>query len=167
MKCVILHGSKLLPSGSLSSEMQNRIEVLLDLLNSRKYDLLVITGGISGKVQKCESEVIFSQVKDLINIPVRLESDSKTTVQNILKTSKLLEADNIEHLSVITGKTSLRRVKRLYKLYMPQYVNRIEFFGASASRPFKSFVWEAILYVVYLLDPKEYWMRPFINYFRS
>jgi len=167
MKYIILHGSKLLPTGNLSPDMQNRIGILKDVLKREKHDLLIISGGISSKVQIPESQVILDNIKDFIDIPVKLESTSKTTVQNILNSLKHIESSDIDQITVITSKGSFRRVKRLYKLYVSQYFNRIEFVVAENTASFKTFVWEALIYVVYLIDPKEFWMRPFINHFRS
>lgn len=167
MKCIILHGAKLHSSGELHSDLVNRIHLLLDIISKDKYDLLVITGGISGKAPKSEAEAILDYLQPGLTLPVKLETISKTTVQNIKYTFRLLEKENIESLTVITSKCSLSRFKRLYKYYVPHYLDKVTFMGADNTHPLAVFVREAVLGALYLINPREYFINPFLKVFRS
>lgn len=167
MKGIILHGRKLLPQGHLSPDMRKRIASMVSLLNNDYYDVLVITGGVTNKLNKSEAEVIFNDIKHLVNIQVLLEDRSKTTLENIKNTRELIESSNCDHFSVITSKCSVRRFKRLYKLYMPEHFHKLSFEGAENTSTFVSFLMEAVLYAISIIDPKERLMRPFIKLFRS
>jgi len=167
MKCIILHGTKLHPSGVLPQDLLKRIEVLHNLLRNDPHDLLVISGGISGKAPKPEAVAISEYLGNTIDIPLKLETNSKTTVQNIKNTFRLIEGEKINKLTVITSKSSLQRFKHLYKYYFPAYYENITFVAAENTRPLITFIYEAFLSALYLINPREYFISPFLKIFRS
>ena len=167
MKGIILHGNKLLPDGSLSLDMKNRIAAMLNLINNDSFDLVIVTGGKTRKGFVSEAEAILDDIQNIISTQILLEDKSRTTYENIKYLKDYLDTNICDEYIVITSKNSLRRFKYLYKKHLPEYFGKIRFVTANNENNLKTFIYECLLYVWQLFDPNEKLARPFVRFFRS
>ncbi len=128
-RLIILHGKKLNSNGALSTIMNERIEILKTLLDSRGTITLIICGGKTRKNLESEARVVYETLKrDRIfsyNLKIMLEENSKTTAENIKNVKRMVGNNTPGKIEAITTTESVRKLKFLYEKLWPENSNRI------------------------------------------
>ena len=116
--------------------LKKRIDVFLK--KCKKGDKVILSGGKSNSSQKHTQAFIMKKYiknhTDIEDKNILLENKSKTTVDNIFFTFKLLEKHNISNVSIITSTWHLKRVKMIVK-YFSERKMKITYLGARKLRP--------------------------------
>jgi uncharacterized SAM-binding protein YcdF (DUF218 family) len=130
---LLIHGEKSSRSKALHPAFEERLKLALKLTQRNKYDLILISGGRTRKQFPPESQIGYKYLTDKVRVPLIQEDQSRTTVENILFSQKMLSHYRISNIDVITSKTRLCRFRYLYEKLWPQLQGRHTIFGAKDS----------------------------------
>jgi len=152
---IIVHGQKPPRSGEMSPAFQKRLEKALNLLYVEKISFLVITGGQTKKNTLSEAEQGFHYINKRLAFPTILESESKTTYENVINTKKILKNISFDNLIIITSAERLKRIRYLYKKNWPEVYSKATFLGAGNTRLPMIMLLENLYLIIARLDPQE------------
>ena len=158
MNILLIHGEKPLKNKALHPAFEERLKLALKLSNNNDYDLILISGGQTRSNQPSEASSGYAYLRNKTTVPIILEENSKTTIENILFSRNVLQNYNITGIDIITGKRWSRRGKYLYKKLWPEIYNKARFFAARDFYPFLYYLAEVAYYLYALVDIEERWL---------
>ena len=149
------------------SELKDRIKKAVDMFNKEgRWNLIIISGGQTRAGLPAEAVLGETYLKDHLKsaAPLLLEEQSRTTVENIEFTKKLVTLSPVDFvplqaMAVITGPYHIRRTRFLFEKLWPEMAPRCTFVGVGKSSIGEN-VKELILLVIAWLDPHEKFILP-------
>ncbi len=162
-RIIIVHGEKSKPSGEIHPAFIERLDKAIEISKQVSPDFIVITGGQTRKISPSEAQTGYDYLKDKIKIPILIEKESRTTIENIKFTKKLLADSRFEinKLYVITSQKRIFRIKFLYRRLWPEIYEEIKFIPAKDFYPILFYPYEALCLLLNLLDLNERFLLPF------
>ena len=167
IKIIIVHGEKTHRTGKIHEAYIERLNKALGLTQKIKPDLIVLTGGRTREIAKSEAELgkeyLEGKGKGKIKTPLLLESRSRTTIENIRFTKKILEKNKIKagEFFIITSQKRISRIKYLYKKIWPDIYKNSKFIGARDFYPFWFSTYEWLSLLLDTFDIKERFLLAF------
>ena len=154
---IIVHGEKSLRNGDMHPAYKSRLNAVLNLIKYHTYDEILITGGYTRDGQVSEAEIGYKYLKPKTNLPIHLEKQAHTTIENVLFTHQHEQCkhEHIQSAVVITSSVRVPRVRYLYKKHWPQLYERVSFIGTQDHYFPLYFLLEYIYWMFDILDPKE------------
>ena len=164
MRVILVLGNKLLLSGAMSCKFRERVERAI-LVLSRTGDMLVITGGTTRAGFQAEAEAGLSLVPENLKAKTRVETESKSTSENIKFSRELLsDIVTVESLVVVTSKSHVPRTRLLVKKFWPEVYPKTSFEEVGRSTATERFV-EYVLCCLAIVDPNDRVFLPLLKKF--
>ncbi len=163
IKIIIVHGEKTHRTGKIHEAYTERLNKALGLTQKIKPDLIVLTGGKTREIAKSEAELGKEYLEGKTKTPLLLENHSRTTIENIRFTKKILEKNKIktDEFFIITSQKRISRIKYLYKkIWLEAYKNS-KFIGAKDFYPFWFSAYEWLSLLLDTFDIKERFLLAF------
>jgi len=158
MNILLIHGKKPQKHNPMHVAFEECLKLALKLSKGNDYNLILISGGQTRSNQPSEASIGHAYLKNKTTIPIILERNSKTTIENILFSKNILQLYNISHIDAIISGKLLLRYKYLYKKLWPEVYDKADFIGAPVSYPLLYYLIESIYYLYSLVDIKERWL---------
>ncbi len=154
---VIIHGEKPKPSGSIHPAFLERLKKVIELSQKSPLDLIVVTGGKTRKGVESEAAIGCRYLKSRIQVPILKEDQSRTTIENINFTKKLLSSKIIffKEIFVITSGKRIFRIKFLYRKLWPEEYGKMKFIPTKDFYPSFFYLYEALSLFLDMFDIKE------------
>ncbi len=144
MNILIVHGNTNV-GASLSSDSLSRAKRAKEAIDTGKYDLVIVSGGIFEKSQYNTSiaEALQYYLKSQgVKIPIRLESKSLTTIHNVELCLEILSKD--DEITVITSDYHVPRTWQIWMLLARKKVKKIQIIGSRSHITLKKVLVEII-----------------------
>lgn len=154
---IIVHGEKPTSSGKIHPNFVERLKVAVKLAKKNSSALLIITGGKTRKNTPSEANMGKEFLKGKIKNKIILEPISKTTIENIKNTKKLVQENKIkiDKLGIVNSEKRLFKTRCLYLRIWPEVKNKITFYPAKDFYPPIFSLWERLSFIVNILDINE------------
>ncbi|MFA6354118.1 MAG: YdcF family protein [Candidatus Paceibacterota bacterium] len=161
-RIIIVHGEKSKPSGEIHPAFIERLNKAIEISKQVSPDFIVIASGQTRKISPPEAQTGYDYLKDKIKTPILIEKESRTTIENIKFTKKLLTDGKIEinKLYVVTSRKRIFRIKFLYRRLWPEIYEEIEFIPTKDFYPILFYPYKALYLLLNLLDIKERFLLP-------
>lgn len=161
-RIIIIHGEKSKPNGLIHPAFTERLNKTIEISKQVSPNFIVITGGQTRKISPPEAQTGYDYLKDKIKTQILIEKESRTTIENIKFTKKLLTDDEIEinKLYVVTSRKRIFRIKFLYRWLWPEIYEEIEFIPAKDFYPILFYPYEAFCLLLNLFDINERFLLP-------
>ena len=158
MRIALVFGKKLLSDGELGEEYQAQILKAVNDLWNNVVDRAVVMGGVTRAAFPSEAEAALRYIPKALHPRVVLETDSKSTSENIQNAKLKLVAFDIDEALVHTSKAHEVCVKRLLKQYWPEVADKAQYDGVPSG--WRSWIVHSIIYFCLLLDPNDKFFLP-------
>lgn len=167
MRAIVILGKKPGKNGD-TSELEARVNVGVEELKRRKWDVLVVSGGATkaGFPMEAELGAQFARKRLGNDAPLRLERWSRSTMENIKNLRGLFPGVRLTGLVFVTSRYHMPRVKWLVGLFLPEIAAIAEYVPVPIKPTVGNLLSEAILLVLAFIDPNERIFLPFFKKFR-
>ena len=126
MKIAVVLGYWLNNDGTPAMELRKRIDLAYEMINEMHPDLVILSGGVANKrAKRSEASVMFDLLREkgVDEALLKLEDESKTTLENAINSSKIMEGLDIEELIIVSSLSHFtdqpyNPIKYFYK-YLP------------------------------------------------
>ncbi len=159
---------KLDRKGNCAPQFIERLKVAVTLAQSDKRSLLVITGGQTRAEFPSEAETAHQWIKRFypeLAPRVTCETEARSTAEHPQLIKKLLRILNINprSITIVTNKVHVRRSEFLFRVHLPQWVNKIVFVRDVGQPKLSEGVIESILLLIAHIDPYERFILPCVK----
>ena len=150
---VVVLGKKPPGDAEIHPDFAANLRAAAELVKPGKSGLLVISGGATRNGRQPEAQVGHEYLRQRVAVPILLETDSRTTAENIVNVRRLLEPYGIETVTFVTSAYHVRRTRLLVERLWPAVAATASYeYGQDTDR------WpERLINVVYLpyaaIDP--------------
>ncbi|HAQ05897.1 TPA: hypothetical protein DCP13_03865 [Candidatus Azambacteria bacterium] len=155
---IIVHGEKPYKGCQPHQEFFKRLEKAIELADKKTVDGIMVSGGTTRK--NCPAEASFGAkyLQKSVEIPVFVEENSRTTIENIKFTKEMLIGCSLERVIVISSKKRLFRLQYLYGRLWRETRDKIEFVGVPDSYGIYFYFLELLYFVYSIFDVNEYFL---------
>ena len=160
MHVILVLGHKPTLSG-MAEEFRRRLKIGVERLRQNESAILVISGGETRSGLPSEAVVGYQQVPEELRERVWLETESRTTSENIERTRELLEGREIKSLTIPTTEAHAIRVWFLLKRLWPEVVDKVIFSDTPSS--LLDWLANAASLVVNVVDPNNRLFMPIVK----
>lgn len=152
----IVHGEKLLPNGEMHVSFILRLNEALRLVKKEGVDAVLITGGTTRAGLRSEADMGKTYLSTRLHVPILTENESHTTVENIIFSKRLLEAQSdFLPTYIITSKKRVTREKYLYRRLWPTAYENAKYIGTYDTYPIGYRLVELLYFVYAVFDLHE------------
>lgn len=155
MKILITHGRKLKMSGEIHEEYIARLDLTVEVCQKNNLDKVILLGAQTRKNTVSEARAGYEYIKNRIKVPIILDEDTRSCSEQVRAVKKMVNGANVHEVYAVMGKTSMARLKYLYKKLWPEMYIKIKFISAEDFYPSFFYIIEKIYFIFALIDPHE------------